>query len=198
MHYHLQNYRLSGRRTQWSRLILLGLLDVGEAFIEVMLSTSYKGSPTILPKRTIGSYYALRRLEKSGYVRRVAGAKRRYKLTLAGRRRALKLRLYRKPAGQQVWDGKWRVLIFDVPERRRAARDFLRRELRLFEFKQLHRSVWVSPFDIPANFQELLGEAGLKFDTRLLIVEKINYDADLRRWFNLPTPRHLSDKSSRS
>ena len=198
MHYHLQNYRLSGRRTQWSRLILLGLLDVGEAFIEVMLSTSYKGSPTLLPKRTIGSYYALHRLEKNGYVRRVTGTKRRYRLTLAGRRRALKLWLYCKPAGQQVWDGKWRVLIFDVPERRRAARDFLRRELRLFEFKQLHRSVWVSPFDIPANFQELLGEAGLKFDTRLLIVEKINYDADLRRWFNLPTPRHLSDKSSRS
>jgi hypothetical protein len=58
--------------------------------------------------------------------------------------------------------------------------------------------VWVSPFDIPANFQELLGEAGLKFDTRLLIVERINYDADLRRWFNLPVKRNHSDKSSRS
>lgn len=198
MRYHLQNYRLSGRRTQWSRLILLGLLDVGEAFIEVMLSTSYKGSPTILPKRTVGSYYALRRLEKNGYVRRVVGTEHRYKLTLVGRRRALRLRLYRSPAEQQAWDGKWRVLIFDVPERRRAARDFLRRELRLLEFKQLHRSVWVSPFDIPANFHILLGDAGLKFDTRLLVVERINYDVDLRRWFNLPMTRYLSDKSSRS
>lgn len=189
------------RVVQWSKLILLGLLDVGEGLVEVMLATPYKGGATLLPKRTRGWYYTLGNLEQRGYVRRIAGVGRdgRYCLTQKGKRRVIKIQLRDHLSQRRTWDGKWRVLIFDVPERRRSARDFLRRELRLLGFKQLHRSVWVTPYDMPPAFRELLKESRLLSSTRFLIAETIDYDVDLRRWFDLPVGRHnISFKSSRS
>lgn len=170
------------RAAKLSVAILLGLLKVGDMFVEVVLSTPYKGAPTLLPKRTIGSYYALRSLERRGYVQQRG---QRYALTATGRRRALELLARSQKSTTSSWDGKWRVYIFDVPERRRAARDFLRRELRLLGFQKLHQSVWVSPFDPPPAFQQLLREVGLLAHGRLLLVAAMDYDRDLRRRFGL-------------
>jgi hypothetical protein len=49
----------------------------------------------------------------------------------------------KKPA---VWDNKWRVVFFDIPERRRQARDALRKKLRDLGFCELQKSVFVCPF----------------------------------------------------
>src|SRR3989344_7174587 len=45
------------------------------------------------------------------------------------------------------WDGKWRVVIFDIPEARRTLRNRLRDMLLQIGFVQLQKSVWVYPFD---------------------------------------------------
>lgn len=44
------------------------------------------------------------------------------------------------------WDRKWRVVFFDVPEKRRIIRDALRQKLRDLDFYELQKSVFVSPF----------------------------------------------------
>jgi len=56
------------------------------------------------------------------------------------------------PKGQK-WDGKWRIVTFDIPESKRRARDALRRLLKELGFSQLHKSVWVTP--IPCRRQVL-------------------------------------------
>ncbi len=43
------------------------------------------------------------------------------------------------------WDGRWRVLIFDVPETKARERKALRDKLRDLGFYQLQKSVWVYP-----------------------------------------------------
>ncbi len=45
------------------------------------------------------------------------------------------------------WDGKWRIVIFDIPESLRHVRDLLRLKLRQFGFYQLQESVWIFPYD---------------------------------------------------
>lgn len=45
------------------------------------------------------------------------------------------------------WDGKWRVVIFDIPEENRRVREALRETLKLMEFYPLQKSVWVSKND---------------------------------------------------
>ena len=46
----------------------------------------------------------------------------------------------------EKWDGKYRVVIFDISEQRKKIRDNLRNTLRLFGFIQLQGSVWVYPY----------------------------------------------------
>lgn len=44
------------------------------------------------------------------------------------------------------WDGMWRVIMFDIPEKQKRGRDALSRKLREMEFYPLQKSVFVFPF----------------------------------------------------
>jgi len=69
-------------------------------------------------------------------------------LTKDGQNRALKYQIdemkIKKP---EKWDGKWRVVTFDIPEKKKKAREALRNKLRDLEFKELQKSVFISPFE---------------------------------------------------
>jgi phenylacetic acid degradation operon negative regulatory protein len=88
---------------------------------------------------------------------------------------------------QGKWDGKWRVIIFDVAEERRNNRDFLRTRLKWLGFKELQKSVWVFPYDIKKDIEELMeiSKYNCRGDIRFLTVEKIGEDNDLKKWFGL-------------
>jgi phenylacetic acid degradation operon negative regulatory protein len=45
----------------------------------------------------------------------------------------------------RAWDGRWRVVMFDVPISKRALRDKFRRQLSSFAFGCLQQSGWVTP-----------------------------------------------------
>jgi len=88
---------------------------------------------------------------------------------------------------QKKWDGRWRVVIFDVAEERRGSRDFLRKRLKWLGFKELQKSVWVFPYDIKEDIEELIkiSKYNCRGDIRFLTVEKIEEDNDLKKWFDL-------------
>ncbi|TSD02513.1 MAG: phenylacetic acid degradation operon negative regulatory protein [Parcubacteria group bacterium Athens0714_24] len=69
-------------------------------------------------------------------------------LTKEGRKRALIFKIdemeIKKP---DKWDGKWRIVIFDIPEKKRAARFALRNKLKDLGFKELQKSVFVHPYE---------------------------------------------------
>jgi len=45
----------------------------------------------------------------------------------------------------RAWDGKWRVVLFDVPMEKKQLRNKLRRSLRARAFGCLQQSVWITP-----------------------------------------------------
>lgn len=45
-----------------------------------------------------------------------------------------------------VWDGKWRMLMFDIPEPKKAMREILRLNLKSLGFLQFQKSVWICPY----------------------------------------------------
>ena len=83
------------------------------------------------------------------------------------------------------WNGRWRVVIFDVPERRRKIRDRLRILMQELGFIRLQDSVWVFPYDCE-DFITLL-KAELKIGSAVLymVVEEIENDKHLREHFGL-------------
>lgn len=59
------------------------------------------------------------------------------------------------------WDGKWRQVIFDIPERNRRLRNRLREKLRGLGFGMWQESVYVTPHDVAPQMNEYLNESGL-------------------------------------
>jgi virulence-associated protein VapD len=56
---------------------------------------------------------------------------------------------------QKNWDQKWRVVIFDIPEKYKKARKELQSKLREMGFEKLQKSVWVHPFPCEAEIMFL-------------------------------------------
>ena len=83
------------------------------------------------------------------------------------------------------WDGKWRIVIFDVWERRRDVRDKLRRALIKAGFKRIQDSVWVSPYDCEELIVFLRIELRLGEGVLYLVAEGIENDIELRQLFSL-------------
>ncbi len=72
------------------------------------------------------------------------GIERVYRLTRKGMLRALG-GTQPEERWDRGWDGKWRMVVFDLPEKKRGLRNELRRELRAARFGGLQGSVWISP-----------------------------------------------------
>lgn len=70
------------------------------------------------------------------------------------------------------WDGKWRIVIFDIEEKQRKFRDRLRAKLRELGFGMIQESVWLTPFDIVADLREFLATIGLGSQTFVLVAER--------------------------
>lgn len=83
------------------------------------------------------------------------------------------------------WDGRWRILIFDIPERRKHLRRSLRASLYTVGFARLQDSVWVYPYDCE-DFVALL-KADLKIGRELLylIVDEMESDGVWKERFKL-------------
>jgi len=47
----------------------------------------------------------------------------------------------------ETWDRKWRIVIFDIPDDKKTARDILRDKLKQIGFIQLQESVFIYPFE---------------------------------------------------
>lgn len=108
------------------------------------------------------------------------------KLTPKGKERLNRGHTFVVPTDRQgLWDGKWRVIIFDVKEERRIKRDKLRRELLGFGFMRLQRSVWIYPYECEDIIAIFKTDQKLWGDVLYMVVEKIEHDLRLRKMFNV-------------
>ena len=87
---------------------------------------------------------------------------------------------------QKRWDGKWRMVVFDVPERRRSVRFRLRGVMREVGFMRLQDSVWVYPYDCEEFVTLLKAELKIGKEVLYAIVDVIEYDKPIRTYFHLP------------
>ncbi|MBI3627879.1 MAG: hypothetical protein HY220_04040 [Candidatus Sungbacteria bacterium] len=76
------------------------------------------------------------------------GGKTRITLTEEGKRKALIYNLESIVLPTfPMWDGKWRMIAFDIPEQLRRGRDALRHKLIDLGCVQLQKSLWVWPYE---------------------------------------------------
>jgi phenylacetic acid degradation operon negative regulatory protein len=94
-------------------------------------------------------------------------ADRLYRLTEQGRLHALG---GRDPQAQwsRHWDGRWRLVLFDVPMGQNARRERLRRYLRSRAFGCLQGSVWITPDPVHGE-REILAGGQINVESLLLL-----------------------------
>jgi len=83
------------------------------------------------------------------------------------------------------WDGRWRMIVFDIPERRKSVRFRLCAIMRDIGFVRLQDSVWVYPYDCEDFIALLKAELKIGKDVLYAIADTIEHDKGLRRQFNL-------------
>jgi DNA-binding transcriptional regulator PaaX len=178
------------------QIILLILAQTGRASFDQLIHHGLVRS--LGATRSENSFYtALSRLKRRRFVVRTSD--RAYELTPTGEYAALKAyvrkeftesenRLLRPTPynlSPKAWDGRWRVVLFDVPESKRPIRDYIRGVLKRYGFKEFQRSMWIHPHKLPPFIYKLLADPQLRRYTRALTTYDIDYDEDLRRKFKL-------------
>jgi hypothetical protein len=89
------------------------------------------------------------------------------------------------PRKPRRWDGKWRLLIFDIPEKRKGTREKIRATLITLGFVRLQDSVWIYPYDCEDFILMLKADFKIGKDVLYIIADQIEYDVPLRTHFNL-------------
>ena len=86
---------------------------------------------------------------------------------------------------QGKWDHKWRIIIFDIPETSKNKRREFRLLLKQNNFAKLQASVYASPYPLNREAISYLRRTGLMGYIRILKVEEMDDDLDLRKKFKL-------------
>lgn len=77
------------------------------------------------------------------------------------------------------WDKKWRIIIFDIPNKRKNARDILRFRLKSMGCIQIQKSVYVFPFDCKEVIDFIKNLYDISPYTQYIIAESIESEIDI-------------------
>lgn len=107
-------------------------------------------------------------------------------LTDKGKERALTYNLdnieIKKP---NQWDKKWRVVLFDIPEKIKKAREAMRRHLKNLGFYEFQKSVFVHPYDCKDEIDYLIEFYDLRRFVRFIIADSLDNELHLKNYFKL-------------
>lgn len=106
-------------------------------------------------------------------------------LTEVGKKKALRYKIDELKIPKQKWDGKWRIVIFDIPEKKKRAREALRGKLRDLDFYNIQKSVWINPFECKEIIDFIVEYFGIRQYVRYIEAGFINNEAELKLKFNL-------------
>lgn len=152
--------------------ILLALEKTVDGFVE--FSEFYDNprryvwyGPPYVKKSALSS--AIARLREKGFIEKQKNeGKIIFKLTDLGRDWIMK----NQSEDQIEWDGVWRLVVFDIPEKHRRVRNILRRRLKEWGFTVWQKSVWATKKPLTDALRKLIKD--LKVEDWVLVIESDN------------------------
>jgi len=108
-----------------------------------------------------------------------------YIITAKGRQRINFRRVENLHIGGCKKDGFWRIIIFDVPEQRRGARDVLRDKLNEFNCYQIQKSVYATPHACEKEIKELCSLLNIGEYVDVIIAKSLGQkEARIKNYFS--------------
>ena len=84
-----------------------------------------------------------------------------------------------------MWDGRWRIIFFDVEELSKRRRNQFRRYIRKLGLKSFQKSVYITPFDVRDEISYLREILDIPNAVKWGILEQVENEAELKTWFGL-------------
>lgn len=85
------------------------------------------------------------------------------------------------------WDGMWRVIIYDIPQKQRKASNAFRMKIRELGLYQLQKSVWVSPYECLAETEFLCSVFDINIDECIYYfkTKEIPQEKEIKKFFHI-------------
>lgn len=156
-----------------------------DGIMPMLLATPYQRGRRLLYGNNYNSYRcSVYNLRKRGSIKIVTKQGRKFlKLTSKGQLEILMTKVVMPISGK--WDHKWRMIIFDIPEQAKFQRNKLRWLLKKNNFRKLQASVYISPYPLNREAVKYLEQTGLNNYIRIIKVEEMDNDRDLKKKFKL-------------
>lgn len=174
-------------------IILRTILDSGSIILDELAPSAIKrfGPSFGLTRKSDPRYdipRSVRRLVERGLLEvKVRKGQEFLSLTEKGQQTLVRFArdelILKKP---KVWDKKWRVVIYDIPEDRKSLRMELKRVLEGLGFVMVQKSVWVHAYPCEDLLLLLKAEFRLGKEVLYLVVNRIENDTWMRKHFKLP------------
>lgn len=156
--------------------LLLGIAERGTALMSEILSAPGDVAESERLREN-SARTILWRLEKKGLVNKSA---KQYELTALGLS-VVKTFQSSREEPEWRWDGKWRVVMFDIPEKRREHRERLRRALIELEYEPIQKSVFIGKRPLAEDIYEEILAGGLRHCIHILTVGEIDDEKSLHQ-----------------
>ena len=138
-------------------------------------------SERIIPKpATKVPVYAINRslkgLKEAGLVENLSSDRTKYtRLTNEGKKKANSLKIESDNAIlDPKWDGKWRIILLDLPESRKNERESLRYLLKKAGFVCLKNSAWISPYPYEHLFTNIKKDLNLTSEIMIFTTDTMD------------------------
>jgi len=126
----------------------------------------------------------IKKLDKLGYVTK---KENQYdgsvivSLSEKGKLRALNLSFRRLLRRKEKWDGKWRMVAFDIPENCKKGRNALRYRLVVGGFYELQESLFLYPYDCEKEIKAFINLFKLEKYVRFGLLEHIDNEEAIKK-----------------
>ncbi len=163
-------------------VLVMGAAVMGNS---VQVFKMFEGSKKYSKKQISSVMDSIKRQKLIEYVSDKHG-KTIVKITKKGESRLrafdIELMKIKKP---KKWDGKWRLVMFDIPMRFTKGREALRFHLKELNFFQFQKSAWIYPYPCEDEIIFITDFFGVGKYVEILTVEIIIRDNKLKKYFHL-------------
>ena len=164
------------KKADFSKKILTTLSGKKAVSLPELRAALAPKAKAALPAETYAVTRSIKNLAETGLIETLeAGQGSFARLTQKGRQKLSSLRLDNSNSlSDPNWDGKWRIVLLDLPESRKQEREALRYLLKKAGFILLKNSAWVSPFPFEFLFENIKDDFGLTSELMIIVTNQID------------------------
>lgn len=169
-----------------AEIILSTLLVAGFLAIAVTMPNAVQLFKYFKPKNAYDRArvkQSIGHLERRGLVMRKGGG---FILTTKGARKATHYKIKSmRITRQKIWDKKWRIIMFDIPEKKRSARRAINYTLRRIGCVSYQKSVFITPFPCESEIDLVGNYFEIRKHIKLILADKIEGGDVFKKTFNI-------------